>query len=307
MMFHDILLPLDGSRFAERAFPFATRLARGARARLHLVLAREPEESLVPAGYAVLLDEGHEDTLPGREASYLAETAARLQDQGVSQVAYRELSGPPGLRLCEEAGRLNADLVVMETHSRGALGRLWLGSLADQLVRHLNIPVVLLHPDLDRDEHWNRPVHGILVALDLSSTAEAILAPVIALAQLSQAHVTLIHVVEHVFEIWSLGDLRPSLHDPENTQASRIVAQHRLDQVADRLSERGLSVSTRVVVGINAAGGLLETLDDDRYDVLALTTHGAGEVRRLVLGSVADQVIRHTAKPVLVLRPLPEN
>jgi nucleotide-binding universal stress UspA family protein len=49
--------------------------------------------------------------------------------------------------------------------------------------------------------------------------------------------------------------------------------------------------------------GLLELLNQDRYDVLAMTTHGRGGVQRLFLGSVADKVIRGASKPVLVVRP----
>lgn len=304
-MFRTVLVPLDGSRFAESALPIATRLVKDARAQLHLVLVLEPVAALVGMGELPLPTPEFDSERRAREESYLAATAADLSAACGGPVEFREIDGVGGPDICDEASRIGADLVVMATHGRGALGRLWLGGVADYLVRHLTIPVLLVHPNPAQEEHRSLAVRGILVALDLSAAAEAILAPVTALAQLSQAHVTLIHVVEHVFEVGSLGDLRPMQPGPAITETSRVEAQRQLDRVADRLRERGLSVSTRAVVGINAAGGLLEAVEDTRYDVVALTTHGAGGMRRLLLGSVADQVIRHTAKPVLVLRPPP--
>jgi nucleotide-binding universal stress UspA family protein len=53
------------------------------------------------------------------------------------------------------------------------------------------------------------------------------------------------------------------------------------------------------------AGTLLDALKESRFDVVAMTTHGAGGMRRLLMGSVASQVFRRAAKPVLVLRSPP--
>jgi nucleotide-binding universal stress UspA family protein len=95
----------------------------------------------------------------------------------------------------------------------------------------------------------------------------------------------------------------PILQDPTITEVRRADAQRHLDRIADRLRERGLSVSTRVVIGGGPAAMVLEALQDRRFGMLALTTHGAGAMKQLFLGSVADKVIRTAAKPVLVIRP----
>jgi nucleotide-binding universal stress UspA family protein len=80
-------------------------------------------------------------------------------------------------------------------------------------------------------------------------------------------------------------------------------AERRLNQLAGVLRTRNVRVATQVVRAGSAAEGLLGALDDESCDGIAMTTHGIGGFRRLLLGSVADKVIRSATKPVLLLRP----
>lgn len=301
-MFRNVLVPLDGSRFAETALPLATRLAYDAQAKLHLVRVHEPAGVLAGMGDLGLATREEDVEWRAGEPAYLADLAADYSSRCFGCAGFREIEGVGGPAICEEAGRINADLIVMASHGLGVLARIWLGSTADYLVRHLSIPILLV-PDPGPDAPEITAIRRMAVALDLSKASEAILAPVIALAQSSQAHVTLTHIVELELRPASLDDVDPVLEGSARTEAARVEAQAKLDRVAERLRERGVSVATRVTTGINAAGGLLETLSGSRFDLMALTTHGRGGIRRMVLGSVADQVIRHSAKPVLVLRP----
>ena len=286
-MFRTILVPLDGTRFAEAALPIATRLARGESSHVHLVLAHQLVPALVGMGEFALPLTNIDEDQRSEEISYLASTGMDLALAGVGPVEYREVDGPAGPAVCEEVTRLDADLVVMTTHGRGGVGRLWHGSVADYVVRHLTVPVLLVHPDHGKTRSADSAFRGILVALDLSEDSEAILEPVVELARITHAPVTLMHVVmEPVLEVWK---------DPE--------APRRLDRIADRLRERDVVVSTRVATGIDAALTLRDALRESRFDLMAMTTHGAGGLRRLWMGSVADKVVRSASKPVLILRP----
>jgi nucleotide-binding universal stress UspA family protein len=303
-MFRTVLVPLNGSRFAEAALPHATRLARGARAQIHLVLAHQPVAALVGMGEAVIPPCGLDEDLRAQEESYLAERAAQLGREGRECVEFREVEGPAGPAICDEATRVKADLIVMATHGRSAVGRFWLGSVADYVVRHIAVPVLLVHPGQD-EPHVGKGTHRILVALDLSPQSEAILEPVVSFAQLTESHVTLVHVVERVFEMGKLTVPTPIPLSPAFAETARVEAQQKLDRIADRIRERGVSVASRVIIGLNAVGGLLDTLKGSRFDLVAMTTHGTGGMRRLLMGSVATQLLRKSAKPLLLLRPLP--
>ena len=307
-MFDTILVPLDGTRFAEAVLPAAVRLAQRAPGRLHLLLAHQPTAALVGMG-EVAVHPGLDLALQSQEEEYLADVVARLDRMGAGPVGSRRLTAPAGDAICEEAGRVDADLIVMATHGRSALGRLWLGSVSHHVIRHAGLPVLLVNPHRAHHVLEPRTGAGILVALDLSAFSEAVLEPVRALASLLEAHITLLHVVEPNYHPVEPPVPYPLEQDETVTEVRRADAQCRLDDIADRLRARGLTVSARVVIGPSAAAGVLEALEGPRYDLVAMTTHGAGGMRRLFLGNVADKIIRSAGKPALVLRPgpLPEE
>jgi nucleotide-binding universal stress UspA family protein len=304
-MFRSILVPLDGTRFSEAVLSAAVRLARGARGRLHLTLAHQPTAALVGMGEIAAPSPEIDLALQEQEKAYLDGVVENLGQTADGPITTSQVAGPAGEAICNEADRIGADLIVMATHGRSALGRLWLGSVSNHVVRHAGVPVLLLHPNRAAKALEPCPCPGILVALDLSPFAEAILEPVAQLATLLQAHVTLLHVVEPNYHSADPVTPYPLEQDATITEVRRADAQRRLDDIADRLRSRGVGVSALVTVGPSAAAGVLDALENKKYDMVAMTTHGVGGMRRLFLGNVADKIIRSASKPVLVLRPAP--
>src|SRR5688572_10569727 len=302
-MFRSILVPLDGTRFAEAALPTAALLVRRARGRLHLLLAHQPTPALVGPGEIAAPEAGLDLALLDQEEQYLSGLTEITRQAGVATISLSQVVGPAGDAICEEADRIEADLIVMASHGRSPLGRLWKGSVSSRVVRDAGVPVLLVHPNREKFALQRDTGAGILVALDLSDFAEAVLEPVVDLANLLQAHVTLLHVVEPNYHAVDPLTPYPLNQDRTVTGIRRADAQRRLDETADRLRARGLCVSALVTVAPNAAAELLETLEVRKYDLLAITTHGSGGMRHLLSGSVADRVIRSAGKPVLALRP----
>ena len=174
--------------------------------------------------------------------------------------------------------------------------------LADHVVRHANIPVFLIRPN-EAGTPESPEIRGILLPLDFSDTSEAILEPVVEFASLSGASVTLLHIVQRYAVAFMPGAPYPIPEDALLCEVQRAEAECRLEEVAGKLRLRGIRVSIRVVLATHPAFGVLEELAKPRYDIVALATHGAGGIRRLLLGSVADEVIRGAAKRILVTRP----
>jgi len=291
-----VMVPLDGSTFAEAALPLATALARRAGATLRLVLVHGTATGAGDEAAAAQV------ALQDHEREYLRGTASRLDPGGALVSGVDLLEGAPGPSLAAAVGSLRADLVVMATHGRGAVGRAWLGSVADYLLRHLHTPILLVRPGEPGPVNAGTRLERILVPLDTSSTSEEILETVLALAD-PGATITLAHVVEPV-----LGTAEPTLPfpmplDPKLLADLRELAQARLDRVAEALRARGVTVSARVLTGVGPAQMLLEEAGRGQYDLVAMTTHGQGGLRRLLLGSVTDKVVRGATGPVLVSRP----
>ena len=287
-MLHDILIPLDGSALAERALSLAAGLGRLTRSRLHLMRVGEPVSVFAELGEPVRLPASGSASGSVSER-YLERTADTLRHSSRCLVATHEATGWAGPEICEAASRLNCQLIVMTTHGQGGSRRAWFGNVADFTVRHSGVPVLLVPPHARR---LDAAFHHILVALDLSRPAEAIVAPAAALARMTGALLTLLHVLE-----------APAPSDAPLLAVARRDAERRLGDVADRVAGEGLRVRTLVLAERTAVEGLLQELEQRGNDLLALTTHGAGGPRRLMLGSCAAGVLRRATKPVLVLRP----
>src|SRR5262245_53338933 len=306
-MYRSLLVPLDGSPFAEHALPLALRLARAAGAALRLVrVADTPAVYYAGAPY----DGELETVVRARQQAYLDDIVQFLRGLSSVPVSTALLEGPVADTLCAQAGDGETDLVVMATHGRGPLGRFWLGSVADELVGRLPVPVLLVRPGEGEVDLAQEPELGpILVPLDGSPLAEEVLAPAGELARLLGVNITLLRIVKPVPGSAVPDD--PALGQEARALLNRTREVHReviheasasLLRVAERLRSEGLRVGTRVTIQEHPAAAILGEAEATDAGLIALTTHGRRGLIRVVMGSVADKVVRGAAIPVLVHR-----
>jgi len=303
-MLRTILIPLDGTRFSESAIPPAVRIAKAASGSVHLALVHRSVVPIMPMVEPGTAPVGLDEDLRAREQSYLEAQLQSLTGKGSPAATSAYLEGSPGDALVAEASRIGADLFVMAAHGRGALGRLWLGSVTDYVIRHADAPVLVVHPaDDGKASAEPTPMRRFLVPLDLSAESEHILETVAELAVLFQSAVTLLHVVEPYFDLVDPATPYPLAVDHRLTAGRLEEANRRLARASEPLRDAGIVVEIRVVESPSAAAAILEVLEGDEADLVAMTTHGTGGMRRMLLGSVADKVIRGSRKPTLVIRP----
>jgi nucleotide-binding universal stress UspA family protein len=304
-MYRNIMVPLDGSPFAEHALPFAASIARRAGATLYLVRAHVPVAPLY-SDRELVVDESLDGTIRESEAAYLDAVVKRLTEVVSVTVSRTLVDGPVADALHEHGSAVAADLVVMATHGRGGLSRFWLGSVADKLIRHLPMPILLVRPhgeapDLSRD---HVPQH-ILVPLDGSNLSEQAIGPAVELGTLMDADYLLVRVVDPLQTVGrDAAGLPISGFAPEGRQRLQDNAQAYLEQMARQLRERSVRVLTQVIVSCQAAEAILDQAAKSSTDLIALETHGRGGLTRMFLGSVADKVIRGAVTPLLVHGPI---
>jgi len=143
------------------------------------------------------------------------------------------------------------------------------------------------------------------VPLDGSARAEKVLGPAVALGALWDAEYVLARVVAPVpITGLDLAGYAPGGLDLAEMDRRKQEARDYLEGVAAKLRERSLQVRTAVPVHRHAAVGIHETAEAEGADLIALATRGHGGLKRLLLGSVADKVIRGADVPVFVFRPL---
>jgi nucleotide-binding universal stress UspA family protein len=302
--FRTILVPVDGSPLAEQALPLARRIALRAGSKLRLALVHQtPTAPLDPVAARQFIP--LELAARKWERSYQRSLQAKLRQEGVRVASAVTLKGSVGPALARYAQELGVDLVVMATHGRGGVRRAWLGSVADYLVRQLQVPVLLVRPREDgAATTGGSAASQILVPLDGSALAEDVLEPAADLARLWESELTLLRVVHPVvlFSDETLG--WPAPFDEQLTADLRSQAESYVRDISERLRGEGLRASGVAVVGWGAADAILKLARPETVAAVAIATHGRGGLQRLALGSVADKLIRAADVPVLVHRPV---
>jgi nucleotide-binding universal stress UspA family protein len=295
-----ILVPLDGSALAESAIVPACAIARHANGSIDLLVAHVPE-LFVTDGEMI-----RGQTPRMLEEEYLKRTAEQASAESGVLVTRAIANGNAVDKICGRARQLGACLIVMTTHGRTGFSRAWMGSVADGVVRESKIPVLLIRAR-DNAVAGTPALRHFLAALDGSALAEQVLTPVLRQLASQGATLTLVQVVRPIPQTFVDPVVPyaviPGIIDDATTAELIRNARAYLDGVAANVATRcAATVQTRVIVDRSPANGILALADEVHADAVALTTHGRG-MSRLLVGSVADKVLRGTTVPLLLFRP----
>lgn len=299
--YRSLFVPLDGSHFAEQALPLALNIARNAGALLRVALVHHPVPALATALEVPEIEAQLDQEARVREQSYLNGVVERLRHDANVPVTAVLLDGPVADALEAEIETTGTDLVVMTTHGRGPLSRFWLGSVADQLVRRLHVSLLLVRPV--GDQPVEPRLRRILIALDGSPFAEQAIGAATGLGEPFKAEYALLMVVEPALPVADPAGLMLLPVSPDTEQKRREAAQRYLASLAGRLEAEGVKATTHVAEGAVATAAILEQTEALGADLVTLASHGTGGFERLVIGSVADKIIRGSQHPTLVVRP----
>lgn len=272
-----VLVPLDGSIHSEWALEYVKMLARKAPVSVELLRCFEP-----PATIYSLPDLEYES------GEVLSEPLLRQRMQEYLNLRESELDGlpcqttvvcgPPAERIIEQADR--ADLVVMSRHGRRGVGQWLLASVSTKVARAVRKPVLLVPPgDLGPFK-----LETILVCLDGSEIAERALDEAMKLAFHCSAKLILYRFVPLL-----------SAADPEG---DLLEARAYLKELKERHGE----VVSQVFAQPGAVSNhIVEAADELNVDLVVLGSHGRQGVARWLLGSVAEHVLHHLKRPVMIV------
>lgn len=287
MPFTKILCPTDFSPGSQQALRAAVRIANEMSA--ELVLAHV--WYIPPMGFAgeftfspSVLQEMTDEAQQGLDAAVREASAA-----GAKCVSGKMLNGAPWVEIVSLLERDAFDLCVIGTHGRSGLARILLGSVAEKVVRHAPCSVLAVRP-----EGGVTSFAHALVPTDFSESAEHALelAPQVVRPE---GAVTLLHVLE--LPVAYSGKV-PDVEFSRDLDKRAAIA---LDQAAARIKGKA-RVATASRIGYPGAQ-ILAALDDDRsIDLVVMGSHGRTGIKRALMGSVAEKVVRHARCPVLVTR-----
>ncbi len=277
-----ILFATDLSPLAQGALPHAVRFAGACGGELHLLTV-----SVLHGPTSPLVEE-----LAGDEALQRALEEVDIDHEPVVRAVTRAVAAAPAI--LEYADEHDIDLIVMGSHGRRGFRRLLLGSVTEEVIRTGRWPVLTVHPV---EGKVPPPSYGkILVPVDFSRASEAAIAMAADLARMFGSTLEFVHIVDI--------PILPELYAP--VSAPVVDVKKSTDRAAERLEELAaplrtdLSVQTDVQVG-GAVHEILESARDGA-DLIVMPTHGYRGFDRILMGSVAEGVLRRAPCPVLTIK-----
>ncbi len=291
-----ILVPLDGSAFAEQAIPLALGIAEQSGAVVNLVHVFVPAEVLEP--YETLRFVDTLESLKDDKHRYLAELVDKIGATSSAFVASRVIDGravPPSL---DKVPGLDADLVVMATHGRGALGRFWSGSVAHSLLQRMSVPVILVPGTEDPVTFNAKTVDHVLLPFDGTEVSEKVLKPFMDLGIFPAARHSLLHVVplvpKHVVRGYALRtEWVPS-------RSNWMAGMQYLHSLARSFRVDGRHVHTKVVSSDEPFGQVaLRSAELDHVGLIAITYRRQWPLARLLWPNTSEYLFRNTPRPIM--------
>lgn len=286
-----IMVPTDFSPTAEHAISCARLLAEAFDAEIHLVHVRVLLEGQLPSAelrrQLERIDSQNED-----HTLKILDRQAKEGRTTVHPHLVRGLSIPESL--VETRQELGCDLVVMGTHGRRGLRQWLLGSVAESLVRTADVPVVTVR---EKADPGSSPPQRLLVPHDFSERSGTALDVARVWAEALQASVTLLHVVEPVVypEFYAVDVMPDEVLDRVERRSRDVMAQ------AAAVQLDGVDHTLEVVSG-RAVDSIVDAADPSRHDLVIMGTRGLTGLEHVLLGSVAEGVVRRSRIPVMTVR-----
>jgi nucleotide-binding universal stress UspA family protein len=292
-----IVVPLDKSELSESALPVARAFARDSGASLTLLTVVDVSSEFT----AWMLDSSVSDDFEQEKrtaAVYLDEIAARQEGLTVETVV---LTGRPEKEILEFLDQAPDPLVVMSSHGRSGFNRLVVGSVAGRIVHGATCPVVVVRGS---ETTLSGAIDKILVPLDGSEFAENALEVAQQALASRQLQIHLVRVPESVTWAASPEAGAYAYYEVIDTymEAMKEEAQAYLAAVAAKLEERGHTVTWEVRTGM-VSEEIAAAADEQQVDLVVIATHGRTGFRRVVMGSVAERVLREANAPLMMVRP----
>lgn len=304
-MFTRLLVPVDRSSLGEQALGRAADIARACSAAVDVVLVHNPDQD-ADFGDSI----GMKAAQFAAEEKYVEDMGGELARNAGVTVTHTVMRGEVVSGIVARAHEVGADIIVMTSHGRTGLSRAWLGSVADGVIRQSAIPVLMLRPtgELASRHGEAAPFCKILVPVDGTPEALSVLDAATALARCSGARLILLRVVPPVQILTTEAAMAfvypTTFTDDVATEALVRQAQRLLSDVARSIAERdGIAVEQHVLVSTIVAQAVLDFALAAGADLIAMSTHSRG-ASRLLIGSMADKIIRGSRLPVLLHHPI---
>ncbi|MEO7202910.1 MAG: universal stress protein [Candidatus Tumulicola sp.] len=290
-----LLVPIDGSDASAAAIEYAFQLASTKGAGITFCHSVDPsavQRSPYDVGGMGAMIEQIEQV----STSLLAAAKAKADARGIA-ASTLELRGPAIAAIVDAARQRGVSAIVMGTAGRSGASRFFLGSVTEGVLRSSDRPVFTIsrwQPDAVEQPLY---LKRIVVAVDESEASNAAIELALPLADSTHTTVELVHILH--------APATRAAVEPNGKGQQRLIrecaqAEELLQTYSERFSERNIHVERTMKDG-DPAAEIVAIASHERADLIVIGTHGRRGLQRLVLGSVAEHVVRGASVPVAVV------
>jgi nucleotide-binding universal stress UspA family protein len=299
-MYTRILIPLDGSKTAEQVLPYARTLANKLKVPLELMGVIDIAEfaahiSAEKARYLErIIEQGERSSL-----EYLKGVANKFPGLTVNCTVEK---GTAAENIIDKAAADKGTLITMATHGRSGINRFVLGSVAEKVLRATNNPLLLVRAADGAAPGEEARLTSVIVPLDGSELAESVLPAVTELAKKLGLEIVLFRAFNIPYGVYAGADGYYAMNFDQLIADIKDEATSYLEKKTEELKGKGFEkISSLVKEGLSA-DEIISIGRQTPDNLIAMCTHGRSGVKRWVLGSVTETVVRHCGDPVLVIR-----
>jgi len=317
-MFQHILVPLDGSKNAEKSIPVASRLARASGGSIVFVRVVLPPADFgkYAKQHSITWEKAAYETQHAQAASYLVGMTLKYGNElagiDVGLVVATGIAAPT---ICSAARLEHADLIVMHSRDESTFQRWFFGNVTQEVSRHSSVPVLILHehgPTIPA-RRASQPLR-VMVPLNGSAASEVALAPAL---QFLEAFVGQEMGILHLLRVLDMPAIEGKMRSQARIDA-RQEAEAYLTGVAERLykehaAANWLHITTSVIISTDVAGIITQQAEYNEKveyaggsDLIVVAKHKHRGLERLLRGHVTRHVLRSTRLPLLVVHPQKE-
>ena len=314
-MFTRVLVPLDGSTNAAQAWPYGRLIAKAAGAELeilwiveslvdrarHMTAATESDIDEVSSSGMLTFDNltKAQERATNAAQAHLDEVADEAATEG-TPVTTIVREGRPADVIIEAAGDQEGTLIVMGTHGRSGIARWVYGSVADRVIHHAATSTLVVR---SKEGQQRPPEHitRVIVPLDGSQTSERAIPSAVEMAKALGVGITIIRAldlgIEGTIPVSDIGE--PPII---NTEEVRAQGESYVQSIADQVRGLGITDVVTKAVDERPAEAIIDEVGETGDKLVVMGSHGRSGAGRWLLGSIADNVVRHGTGPVLIVR-----
>lgn len=291
-----IVVATDFSETASLALDRAIEFAIRHESEIALVHVMQPDIPPLAAPEMIVIPPNYEEMLREACTEGLTKAAQRGRERGVRVSQYLE-QGRAAKRITACADGLAADLIIIGTRGNTGFKRLLLGSVAEEVVRIADQPVLTVHPGDDRPIE---PVRKLLFPTDFSPAADQALAAAnLILSGSENAEIILVHTYQIAPTVVPLGGFGKGASRLFVANAHQL-AQQATEPSVEALRSKGFRVEVVIARG-DPAAIVTELAAERDVDVIVMGTRGHSKLRQILLGSTAERIVEHAPCPVLTV------